>query len=130
MRQATSNLNVQLYCGDARDCDDGMGGVDLVLTIPYTALPACLIDKPMILSHDLARKDKLESHVGPLTEIGRWNVAQQIKGHGAVQGVWVKGLDPVPVDLGHLCPEMFEPGRGWWPLDLPVRPVDEWLGAT
>jgi hypothetical protein len=101
----------QLYCGDSWMYE---GDADLVLTNPYGLIPVQLRSKPLILSHDAGRKAEMETFAGQaLMEIGRW--------HRGMQAVWVANLEPKPIDLEFLAAEEFEPGRGWWPLDLPLR---------
>jgi DNA methylase len=101
----------RLYCGDSSQYE---GEADLVLTNAYAPIPSHLRSGPMIVSHSAARKARVEELVGQtLTEIGRW--------HRGTQAVWVANLEPRPLDLEFLAAEECEPGRGWWPLDLPLR---------
>lgn len=118
---------IKLYHGDQAEFTD-YDAVDLILTNPYTPLPAGLQSKPMIVSNFLERKSAVEAMVGgQLTEVARWE-------SGALeQGVWVRNLDPgpssaSPLDLSFLGSETFAQGRGWWPLDLPLRLLSRFDG--
>jgi hypothetical protein len=69
----------------------------------------------MILTDFAQRKQLAEDRAGcTLTEVARYGMNQRT-------AVWVGNLEPKPVDLSFIGDEMFEPDRGWWPLDLPVR---------
>lgn len=101
-----------LHCGDATAWS---GTADLVLTNPYAALPPGLRGQPMIVSNFAARKSLCERYAGTaLTEIGAW-------GRGLRNRVWVAGLATASIDLTDLVEDEEIPGRGWFPLELPLR---------
>lgn len=120
MKLAADKDGCRLYQGDARQYQDGFCGdsIDLILTNPYAPLHESLHAKPMIVSSFADRKGQMEEFCcNALTEIGRWGV-------GGRQAVWVTNLPRVPEmglpDLSFIGEEMFEVGRGWWSLDLPL----------
>lgn len=101
-----------LICGDAREF---VGEADLVLTNPYAPLPQCLLGLPMLISNFAERKTLCESYVrADLIELSGW-------GSGHRNRVWVANTAPVAVDLSDLVEEEETPGRGWFPLELPLR---------
>lgn len=91
------------------------GCADLILTNPYAVLPRCLDGVPAIISNFAEHKKTCEYYVGAeLHEIGSW-------GNGLRNRIWVAHLPVKSVELADLVEEEFEPGRGWFPLELPMR---------
>jgi hypothetical protein len=95
-------------------------GVDLIFTHPYAPLPRCLRGVPAIIN--LYHNPKVQRRVlieiasgwvgAPLLPVGDW-------GKGRRNTVYVAGLPVAPVHIADLVEDEFEPGRGWFPLDLP-----------
>jgi hypothetical protein len=85
-------------------------------------MPKALHGKPAIINlfhpanHTATgRIQKAEQWIGAkLTRIGSW-------GHGFRNSVYVANLEPAIVTLSDLVEDAFEPGIGWFPLELPVR---------
>lgn len=116
MRLVVDGDWTKLFHGDAADYAGPEP--DLVMTNPYGPIPRSLCDKPMFVSHDVTKRDRLELMLGvELKEIGQWN----LDAPGKPQAVWVANMRPRQVDLGDLSAEIFGEGFGWWPLDLPLR---------
>lgn len=113
--QGHASLSISVAKGDASRWEGD--GVDLVFTHPYGLLPACVLRKPSIINLYGNKKMSGEIFVAaPLTEIGRW-------GAGLRNTLYVANMPvPVPpVDISDLMEDEFEPGRGWMPLELPLR---------
>ncbi len=105
-------MPAELICGDSTGW---VGTADLVLTNPYAPLPTCLIGVPALVSNFAERKGLCEVYVGaPLSEVSPW-------GKGWRNRVWVANMPVRLVDLTDLVEDEFEPGRGWFPEDLPLR---------
>lgn len=106
-------MSVTLTCGNATEWQGA--SVDLVFTNPYAPLPECLRGKPAIISNFADRLELCERWVGAsLTVISAW-------GRGQRNRVWVANTYPVSVMLSDLTEEEDIPGRGWFPLELPMR---------
>lgn len=105
-------MPVTVRLGDASDWN---GSADLVFTHPYGPLPACLRGVPAIVNVFNGRKDKAEKFVGAeLSWVSNWS-------RGEKNAIYVSGLPLVAMDLRDLVEDEYEPGRGWFPLDLPMR---------
>ena len=104
---------VNLICGNSSYWRGS--GVDLVLTNPYAPLPICLRDTPMILTDFAERKRQCEHYAGgELEEIGAWSKDGRCR-------VWVRNMMPFPIRTNDLFEEEIEPGKGFFPLELPMR---------
>ncbi len=117
-------MSVTLACCDASKWVGD--GVDLILTNPYAPLPQCLREKPLIVSNFLDRKALCEFYVGGrIDEIGSWSGNLRNR-------VWVRNVEPIKSELSDLVEDEFEPGRGWFPLELPLRLLSAygWKGMT
>lgn len=91
------------------------GKADLIFTHPYAMLPHCLRGVPAIINVHGDKKAKAEEWVGAqLHWIGNWGRQMQ-------NAVYVAHLPLTMIDLSDLVEEEFAPGRGWFPLDLPLR---------
>lgn len=91
------------------------GKADLIFTHPYAMLPHCLRGVPAIINVYGDKKAKAEEWVGAeLQWIGNW-------GRELKNSVFVAHLPLTMIDLSDLVEEEFTPGRGWFPLDLPMR---------
>lgn len=98
------------------------GRADLILTNPYAAIPLHLHNRPMILSlfeGKGSRQSLAEGWIGGrrITRLSAW-------GAGGNNTVYVAALPAREIDLTDLVEDPFEPGRGWFPLDLPARLLD------
>lgn len=116
-------MAIILHCGNASDYE---GDADLVFTHPYAPLPQQLLDKPAIINlylppgREAKRIADAEGWVGgPLKQIGGW-------GKGLRNAVYVTRLRAVPLNLTDLVEDPFEPGKGWFPLELPMRVLSEY----
>lgn len=106
--------------GDASRWDGA--GVDLIFTHPYGPLPRQLRGLPAIVNlyHNpkVRRSVLIEIASGwlgsAITPLGHW-------GRGHRNTVYVANLPVVEVGIGDLVEDEFEPGRGWFPLELPLR---------
>jgi len=105
-------VSITLECCDASQWS---GDADLIFTGPYAPLPECLRGKPAIISNFAHRKELCERHIGgELHEFGSGS-------NGLRSRIWVSNLPIIKIDLEDLIEEEFVPGRGWFPLDLPLR---------
>ncbi len=105
-------MSVKLEQGNA---SEWIGEADLVLTNPYAHLPVAVAGLPMLITHFSNRKARCEEFAGAeLAEIGRW-------GAGLTHLVWVANAPVIEIDVSDLVEEEFEPGRGWFPPELPLR---------
>lgn len=107
---------IRLECIDASRWE---GEADVVLTNPYAPVPRCLHGKPTIVSLYEAkgcRRELCEGWLGGarLTEIGRWSTA-------LANTVYVANLPARKAAIEDLVEDELEPGRGWFPLELPRR---------
>lgn len=105
-----------LICGDATAWNGPRP--DLVFTHPYAPLPEAVRGVPAIVNlyeGRVRRQADAERWVSaPLVRFGSW-------GRGLHNTVYLAGLPIKDVDIGDLVEEEFAPGRGWMPLDLPLR---------
>lgn len=109
-----------------RNATEWVGSADLVLTNPYAPLPPCLRGVPSLISNFAERKELCEAYVGaPLVEVSAWS-------RGLRNRVWAANLPVKPVDLTDLVEDEFEPGRGWFPEELPRRLLSayRWAGLV
>lgn len=116
-------MSVKLEQGDA---SAWVGEADMVLTNPYAPLPMAAVGLPMLITHFSNRKTRCEDYVNAeLFEIGRW-------GNGLTHSVWVANTPAFKVEVSDLVEEEFEPGRGWFPPELPLRLLREYAvkGST
>lgn len=105
---------VRLSRGDARLWE---GEADLVFTHPYGPIPECLKGRPMLLN---LFGDKLEQATrwagADLEVVSRW-------GKGLRNTLYCANVERRAVDLTDLVEDNtgLEPGKGWFPLELPMR---------
>jgi hypothetical protein len=86
-----------------------------VLTNPYAALPPCLLGLPMLIANFANRIERCEEYVrAPLNEVTAWGRDQRCR-------IWVANAPAIKVDCSDLIEEEEIPGRGWFPLELPLR---------
>ena len=110
-----------LICGDASTYS---GRADFIFTHPYASIPVQLRELPAIINlftppgqreaREAQAMDWLDSLLAP---IGSW-------GRGGTNTVYVSNLEVRALDLSDLVEVEIEPGRGWFPLDLPARLLD------
>ncbi len=109
-------MRFEISVGDASNWTGS--AIDLVLTNPYAPLPQCLWGVPTIVrlfEGKGSRQARAEGWIGrPLTQIGKW-------GKGSNNTVYVAGLPVRKIKIAGMMEAPFEPGRGWFPLDLPVH---------
>lgn len=103
---------LRLGCGDSAGFD---GAADLVLSHLYGPLPPQLVGRPAVVNVVAGKEDAAARWAGrPLRRIGQW-------GQRLPNIVLTANLPEVGVDLSDLAEEEFRPGRGWFPLELPLR---------
>lgn len=106
--------------GDASQWNGDAAAVDLVFTHPYSPVPKSLHGKPAIINlyHPpgrIGRQKQAEGWIGAALEpVSYWG-----RGHRNI--TYVANLPFHAVDLSDLVEDEFEPGIGWFPLELPVR---------
>jgi hypothetical protein len=112
MQWVVDRPGLKLGLGNSQTFD---GDADLVFTHPYCILPKCLKGKPAIINIVTQKKAMAEAWVGAeLVEVTTWG--------GKVQNtVYVANMEPVEVDCTDLVEDEFQPRRGWFPLELPLR---------
>jgi hypothetical protein len=107
--------NIRIAAGNA---SLWRGEADAVFTHPYAPLPACLHGKPTILNLYEGRDKRqtlAEGWIGaPLQLLGTW-------GNGLRNSIYVAHLPVRKVDIVNLIEDPFEPGSGWFPLQLPLQ---------
>lgn len=97
------------------DCQSFVGDVDLVLTNLYAPLPQCLVGVPILVTHFANRKARCEDYVrAELIEVSAW-------GRNLSHRMWAANMPRIDVALTDLVEEEDTPGRGWFPLELPLR---------
>lgn len=92
-----------------------MGEADFVLTNPYAPFPQCLVGLPMLVANFTDRKARCEDYVrSDLVEVSTWGRNNRCM-------IWAANVSLVKVDCSDLIEEEDIPGRGWFPLELPLR---------
>lgn len=91
------------------------GDADFILTDLYGPLPQSLRGKPGIVNVMGARVSRLGLWTGadPIP-IGNW-------GRRVSNEMYAINVEPRDVAIGDMVEDEFKPGRGWFPLALPLR---------
>lgn len=105
------------------------GDADLVFSHLYGPLPPQLVGKPAIVNVFGNKREAAERWCGALLhQVSKW-------GRGLKNTVYVANLSAAEraasvlgLTLEDLAEEEFAPGRGWFPLDLPLRCLRGWSG--
>lgn len=91
------------------------GDADFILTDLYGPLPQSLIGKPGIVNATPARFKRLSLWTGgEPVPIGEW-------GRAVRNTVFAINVRPHDVAIDDLVEDAFAPGKGWFPLALPMR---------
>lgn len=115
---------IRLICGDASKWWASRRP-DLVFTNPYAPIPRFLHGLPSFISlYHPAGQDRR----GRIDQTQRWIGSELIKvsdwGLGGNNALYVANLPVRPIDLTDLVEDTYQPGIGWFPLELPMRVMD------
>jgi hypothetical protein len=98
------------------------GAADFVFSHLYGPLPDQLKDRPALVNLFGNKKDAAERWCGQqLHEVSKWATG--------LTNTLYANFDCPKVDLRHLVEEEFEPGRGWFPLELALAGVQIGMAA-
>jgi hypothetical protein len=102
---------IRLGLGDSVEYD---GDADLVFSHLYGPLPPQLVGKPAIINVYGNKREAAERWCGAsLHEMGKW-------GRGLTNTIYSANLPERATPIWELVEEEFAPGRGWFPLALPM----------
>jgi hypothetical protein len=100
------------------------GDADLVFSHLYGPLPPQLIGKPAIVNLYGNKKERAEQWVqAELIEVSKW-------GRGLTNTIYAVNHAAPELDLSDLTEEEFERGRGWMPVELPLRVLKHYSGVV